>query len=918
MTQQKIKYLLLQETVNRILLHFLKKKIIKLKIKFYIYFLNILKFPGICRNNLFYPKTMEKILDLLLQKLKDKILTNHQKSLQKIVKERASFLHLSDENTYYQYLQNDQKEIAVFYNLAIENLLMAPDLPDTYPSSATEAALNIKKQKPFNKKTTFYENKLRNNMSYYQSILETPHKGIWILDENHFISFVNEKITQILGHTRSEMKGQKLSQFLPKNLIDSFLKESCLQYNIKLKNRNKQDTWIHIASNPIYDKTVYKGTLIIVTDITTQRNTEIELKSQHHFFKKIIDTSPNLIFTKDTQGRFTMVNRAMSNFYAMPVKKLIGKPESEVIKVSVETNTSDKNAQDIFHNCSSSAIWTSAKNEKHYFQTIEIPIYCEGKEQTLGIATDITDIIQAEKALKNSEAKYQLLIENTGLPTMIYDKNATILLLNKNAANLLGNIPSTLIGKTLYDIFPEPQAKEYHQKIRKAIDSQQADTTENQVKTPQNTFWYLTGTQPLIDENKECHVVQVIVQDITKKKQAEEALKYKEEKYSSLVNLSPIGILVHFQDTISFINSTAIQLLGGTRKHDFIHKSIYRFIRESDHQHAQTQTQRVFQDLNPSKTTEEKFVKMNGEIIEVEVIRAPVSFKGQTAIQLIFSDITQRKKTQQELRQLNNELIQKNQKLSIKETELASANDELISNQKDLNKTLQELSTRNFELDQLVYKTSHDLRSPLSSILGLVSLIKNETDHKAISQYVHYIESRIQKLDDFIKSMLNYARANRMDLQIEKIDIEELIQNCIADLEYFENFSRIKTTIVADAPTKIITNDYLRLKIILSNIISNSYKYMNPHVEDNYLNITISPQQKNTRIVLEDNGIGIAREHLEKIFQMFYRATTQSEGSGLGMYIVKQTIEKLKGSIQIESTFGEGTKITILLPELLS
>jgi PAS domain S-box-containing protein len=262
-------------------------------------------------------------------------------------------------------------------------------------------------------------------------------------------------------------------------------------------------------------------------------------------------------------------------------------------------------------------------------------------------------------------------------------------------------------------------------------------------------------------------------------------------------------------------------------------------------------------------------------------------------------DITQRKKSEEKLRVLNDGLISQNWQLAQQEAEL-----KII---------LEELSERNFELDQLMYKTSHDLRSPLSSILGLINLAHLEKNKENYPGYFTKIEGRVKKLDEFIRSMLNYARVNRSEVVREQINIAELINGCIHELEYLDNFTKVKTQVAIKNEESLFMSDALRVKIILSNIISNAYKYYNA-ANRSYLKINV----KVTPFVLEmefhDNGIGIKKEYVKKVFDMFYRATEKSQGSGLGMYIVKQAVDKLKGSIKVKSTFGKGTTIKITLP----
>ena len=251
------------------------------------------------------------------------------------------------------------------------------------------------------------------------------------------------------------------------------------------------------------------------------------------------------------------------------------------------------------------------------------------------------------------------------------------------------------------------------------------------------------------------------------------------------------------------------------------------------------------------------------------------------------------------------------------EEEISETNEKLMANQEILERALAELSDRNFELDQLVYKISHDLRSPLSTILGLVNLMKFEKLSSEIGQYVNHIENRVLKLDGFVKSMLNYAKANRTKIKVELIDFEEIIFNCLADLEYIEHFKRVQTDIQINGDKNFFKSDNLKIKVVFSNIISNAYKYMNPKAEPNFLKIHIQIDTKEAHIQFIDNGIGIHKDYVDKIFNMFFRATEKSDGSGLGMYIVKQTVDKLDGNITVESVFGKGTTFKIRIPNLI-
>lgn len=223
------------------------------------------------------------------------------------------------------------------------------------------------------------------------------------------------------------------------------------------------------------------------------------------------------------------------------------------------------------------------------------------------------------------------------------------------------------------------------------------------------------------------------------------------------------------------------------------------------------------------------------------------------------------------------------------------------------------LKEKNFELDQFVYKTSHDLRAPLTSILGLTQLIELETELDPVKKQVNMIRERALKLDEFIKSLLNYSRSNNSEVVNAPVSFAGLISQSLEELQYVKNFDRVKinTDIRGE---EVFYGDELRLSIIFKNLLSNAIKYQNEQHKERLMNIRIEVTRNEAVIRVSDNGIGIRDEYLGQIFNMFYRAHEQSEGSGLGLYIVKQTVEKLKGKINVSSKFGVGTAFFINIP----
>jgi signal transduction histidine kinase len=231
--------------------------------------------------------------------------------------------------------------------------------------------------------------------------------------------------------------------------------------------------------------------------------------------------------------------------------------------------------------------------------------------------------------------------------------------------------------------------------------------------------------------------------------------------------------------------------------------------------------------------------------------------------------------------------------------DLALQNDELIKTNK--------------EVDSLVYSVSHNLRAPLMSVLGLINLAKRENSIDMLHRFHHMMEDTILKLDDTLKEILDYSKNARLDLQIEKVDLEQLIQETLEKMRFMPGFARMDIQISVDEEAEFHT-DYYRMSVILNNLISNAIKYQDKHKDVPRLHISGTVENEEAKLKFEDNGVGIDKSVVSKIFNMFFRANTEKDGSGLGLYIVKEAVEKLNGEIQIESELGTGTSFFVTIP----
>ena len=220
----------------------------------------------------------------------------------------------------------------------------------------------------------------------------------------------------------------------------------------------------------------------------------------------------------------------------------------------------------------------------------------------------------------------------------------------------------------------------------------------------------------------------------------------------------------------------------------------------------------------------------------------------------------------------------------------------------------------NAELDKFVYSVSHDLRAPLSSMLGVVEITEEETQDSLVLEHLAMLKGSISRLDGFIQDILEYSRNARLEVQKETIDFKTMIKDVTGNLKYMSGNKR-KVEIRTDINDRSnFLSDKNRLSIVLNNLISNAIRYQNPKAEHPYVDVKVDMSDTETHITVRDNGIGISRELHEKIFDMFFRVSENSIGSGLGLYIVKETIEKLHGRIEVDSEPLLGTAFNIYLP----
>ena len=222
------------------------------------------------------------------------------------------------------------------------------------------------------------------------------------------------------------------------------------------------------------------------------------------------------------------------------------------------------------------------------------------------------------------------------------------------------------------------------------------------------------------------------------------------------------------------------------------------------------------------------------------------------------------------------------------------------------------IENKNAELDSFFYRVSHDLKGPITSLLGLYTLVELDVKDPMSLRYFEMYHSQVSRIHNIVIGLIDLTQMKHLQVAKVKINFRSLVDECIESYSYLDNFRNIRFVREIEE-TPDYYSEWAIVNTILQNLIENAIKYSKP--QDPFIKISVKREQACIRIGVEDNGQGIDDGHQAKIFDMFYRASERTKGSsGLGLYILKRAVERLNGSIELKSKLHEGSAFTVVLP----
>jgi PAS domain S-box-containing protein len=361
------------------------------------------------------------------------------------------------------------------------------------------------------------------------------------------------------------------------------------------------------------------------------------------------------------------------------------------------------------------------------------------------------------------------------------------------------------------------------------------------------------------------------VKDITREKQAKEALIASEAKFRSVFRSSMIGITFsNKHHEIVEVNDQFLKTVGYTRE-DFTQKTFsWQTLTPPEFYETDMKAVQEFHISGNIPPYEKELIRKDGSRIPVLVAASSIDSNSVGVGFMI--DLS-----------------------------------EIKSFKRETEKLTRELST-------YIYMASHDLKGPLASVIGLTAVARTEIEDQKALEYIELIRRSTLKLDKSLINLMKIMKIKNNQIDLNPIDFINIIEEVLSDLKYSEDFSRCKINKVVSLQRPFFS-DYELIKSVFQNLIENSVKYQN-QFKIPVIEISVWEEENKVFLRVSDNGKGIDEKIKDRIFEMFFRGTLESKGSGLGLYIVKSAAEQLNGKIEVSNKITGGCEFTISLPKV--
>ncbi len=735
------------------------------------------------------------------------------------------------------------------------------------------------------------ENELEYKHNLLQSLLDNIPDSIYFKDkENRFIK---------VNKAKAEHSNTKPEKMIGKTDFDFFLKEEAERsfgddkkvmetgktiFNKieRIKDKKGRERWVLTTKIPRHSKTGdIIGTMGISRDIT-------KLKKSEEKYRNFFETAIDPIIILDKKGYFVDVNEQVTKLLGYSKNELIGKKIDEVkilskdsLSKSLDSFKKRMKGEDV----PTYEVKVISRNGEIIPAEINANTLYENDE-IIGdfiIFRDLRDKYRRqdiEKKLIESENRFRNIFDSTSDFLLYLEKNI-ILDINETVIKLGGFKKEAIIGKLFSDLkglFSEQDIKRHLESIEQTSRGIKLRDYECDLKSKDGNIYRFLFSIDCIRDYRGIKGIILRGRDITQRQIAWNELVKLEEKYRVLAETSADGVLtIDPLGRLTYVNPSFEKMCA--RRKSQILATLFRDFLSDDSLYF---FQQIFIDARKKdekiENVELELVHANGDIIPIEVNMAPFKKNDEFAgMVCTIRDITERRKIEDELK--------KSERLKTEFMNIAA----------------------------------HELRSPITPIKGYLDLIMTDKNtSNAIKNWAKISLRNTERLLKLINDILDVSRldTDTMRFEMEKLDTIKILNEIIEDMKPVIEKKNLKfiTNIPNDLPS--IMGDRYRLSQVLKNLLVNAIKF----TDHGFINIEAEKKDDHILISVKDTGIGISKDEIKKIFNKFYQAYTgddrKNEGTGLGLFICKEIVQKHNGEIWAESKLREGSKFTIKLPYL--
>jgi PAS domain S-box-containing protein len=715
-------------------------------------------------------------------------------------------------------------------------------------------------------------------------VVFTHHQGDIFWCNKAFLSLTGFTKDEILGKSLIEVgRGKQSNKKEIFKMVEAFYKGEAFEVEYIHIKKQKGTFLSKITGQPIFDSKGYVSQYFaIIEDVTIEKEKEEQLL----LLSSIAEKNSNPVLISDKDGKIEWVNSSFLELTEYTLEEVI-KQKPDILLHGPETDPKTVNyliaqiknglpfyCEIINYTKSKQKYWVRIQGQALHDEYGKVKKY-------FTIQEDISFEKEFSQQLVESENRLNSLIANLQSGILFEDVHKKILLVNTKFCSLfkievdpdlMKGFDTEIITAGIKDFFKNPA--QFLNSTAEILEQREILIAET-IELVDGRILERSFIPIYKGEKLDGYLWSY--EDVTIKKKYKESLEAEREKYSNIIANMNMGLLeVDNNDTIKLANQSFLDMSGfafsdllDSKASDLFLNDRNKLLFKDKLKDSKDRESNSYEIAINTKEGQEKYwlisgapnYNVNGEVI------------GSISIHL---DITEQKKLELQKEQL-----------------------------------LERLETQNERLNEYAHMVSHDLKSPLRSIHSLITWVKEDNKNlfnEETERYFELIEDKVEKMDNLIQGILTYSKVDSSKEGTEKIDLNEIVQNCITIIHIPENVS-----VIIKKKLPILITDRFRMQQLFQNLISNAVNYIDK--KEGFVEVSFIENSNDYIFSIKDNGQGIDIKYQSKIFDLFQSFSGDEKATGIGLSIVKRIITNYNGDIWIESTLGIGTTFFIKLPK---